>query len=305
MGRIEQLRVVDPVLTELARGYSNKTFAAELIMPVVPVDKEAGKVPSFGADEFLIYNTERALRAKSNFISPETRSTIDFVCDEHDISYPIDYREEQEDIFPLQQYATVRVTKAIQLRREKIVADLLTTAGTYPTGNKVALSGSTQWTHADSNPIDTVETAKEAVKAKTGVTPNVMIIGASAWKTLKNHDVLMERIKYSMKGVLTLELVKELLGMQTIVIGEAISMTDAGVKSYVWGDNAVLAYIPTAGERNIYEPSFGYTLRKKGNPTVDTFMGEGNKIQYVRNTDIFVPKVLGADAGYLIADINA
>ena len=51
----------------------------------------------------------------------------------------------------------------------------------------------------------------------------------------------------------------------------------------------------------MYEPSFGYTLRKTGQPVVDTRTEDG-KLELVRNTDIFTPFLLGADAGYLITD---
>ena len=72
MGRMQDLRIVDPVLTNLARGYSNAAFAGTVLFPVVNVNKEAGKIPLFGKEAFTIYNTERALRAKSNKIPVET-----------------------------------------------------------------------------------------------------------------------------------------------------------------------------------------------------------------------------------------
>jgi hypothetical protein len=75
----------------------------------------------------------------------------------------------------------------------------------------------------------------------------------------------------------------------------------------IWSDNVVVAYVPKANTdvpRSYYEPAFGYTLRKKGNPMVDSYT-EGGKVEIVRNTDIFIPKVVGSDAGYLINDTNA
>ena len=74
------------------------------------------------------------------------------------------------------------------------------------------------------------------------------------------------------------------------------------------GGNLVLAYVPTAAPaaagdapvRSAYEPSFGYTLRKKGNPVVDTRTEDG-KLEIIRNTDIFRPYMLGAEAGYLVS----
>ncbi len=307
MGRLEQLRVVDPVLTTLARGYTNAEFVADVLFPFVPVIKESGKVPQFGKEAFKIWNTERAIRAKSNRISPEGRSTIDFVLDEHDLEYPIDYREEEEDIFPLEEHATMVVTEGIRLRHEKMAADLAQNAANYPSGNKITLSGTSQWTDkSNSDPIGVIDDAKEAVRGKIGKRPNTMVIGAASFKAVKEHPQLIEKIKYSQKGVLTVDLLKEIFDIPNIVVGEAVYVDSAGNFTDVWADNVVLAYVPTtpAEKRTIYEPSFAYTLRKKGKPEVDKYDENGGKIRVIRNTDIFVCKIVGAAAGYLILDTN-
>ena len=305
MGRLEELRIVDPVLTTLARGYTNAKMVAAVLFPFAPVEKEAGKIPQFGKEAFKIYATERAIRAKSNRISPEGRDTIDFVLTEHDLEYPIDYREDQEDLFPLQQHATRVVTDGILLRHEKMCADLAQNAASYPTGNKVTLSGTSQFTHADSDPITTIENAKEAIRGKIGQRPNTMLIGALSYKALKNHAKLIERIKYSMKGILTIELMKEIFDIENIEVGEAVYADDAGTFADIWSDNVVVAFVPGAGgERSVYEPSFAYTPRKKGKPDVDKYTDNGGKVQVIRNTDLFVPKIVGSEAGYLIKDTN-
>ena len=72
----------------------------------------------------------------------------------------------------------------------------------------------------------------------------------------------------------------------------------------LWGDSVVFAYAPMTpggGARTPYEPSFGYTLRKEGSPVVDTRTEDG-KVEIIRNTDIFRPFLLGADAGYLVTN---
>lgn len=308
MGRLEDLRIVDPVLTTLARGYSNAQLVADALFPFAVVEKEAGKIPQFGKEAFKIYNTERALRAKSNRISPEGMTPLDFVCDEHDLEYPIDYRESEEAMFPLEEHGAMVVTEGIRVRHEKKCADLAQTLGNYPTGNKVTLAGASQFTNAASDPIGVIEDAKEAVRGKIGKRPNVIVIGALAFKALKNHAQLLERIKYSMTGVVTSELMKQIFGIGNIVVGEAVYASDAGVFSDIWSDNCILAYVPGAsaqGERTPYEPSFAYTLRKRGKPEIDKRDEEGGKLRLIRNTDIFIPKIVGAEAGYIINDTNA
>lgn len=43
MGKIEKLRLVDPVLSSLALGYSNGSYICDELFPVVEVGKEYGK----------------------------------------------------------------------------------------------------------------------------------------------------------------------------------------------------------------------------------------------------------------------
>ena len=305
MGRLSKLRVVDPVLTNLATGYTNEQFVGDQLMPFVLVDKEGGKIPLFGKEHFRVYNTERALRAKSNRINPEDIGTLDVALDEHDLEYPIDYREDAESAYPLQAQATNAVVEGIRLRHEKMVADMVQNAANYAAGNKIALAGASCFTDATSDPQGVVSDAMAAVRAKVVKEPNTMVIGYSAWRTLKKHPQLKAILSDTRPRLVQLADLREIFEIANIVVGRAVMASDAGVVSDIWGDNLVLAYVPGAagGGRSPYEPSFGYTLRKRGNPVVDTRTEDG-KLELIRNTDIFRPFLLGADAGYLISNTN-
>ncbi|PAK14349.1 MULTISPECIES: major capsid protein [Burkholderia cepacia complex] len=307
MGRLSKLRIVDPVLTGLAIGYTNAEFIGQNLMPIVEVEKEGGQIPKFGKEAFRLYNTERGLRAASNRINPDDPDTVAVNLDEHDIEFPIDYREEQESAFPIEQAAVNTTTEALQLRREKKIADIAQSPASYSDGNKKALSAAEKFTADGSDPIGVIEDGKEAIRTKIGRRPNTMVIGASAYKTLKHHPQLIDKIKYSMKGIVTADLLKEIFEVDNIVVGEAIYADDRDRFRDIWGANIVLAYVPlqrNGQQRTPYEPSYGYTLRKKGNPVVDTRIESGGKLEIVRNTDIFRPYLLGSDAGYLITGVN-
>jgi hypothetical protein len=315
MGRLSNLRIVNPVLTNLAVGYTNETFVASALMPYVSVEKEAGLVPIFNKDHFKVYQTERALRAKSNRVNPGDVGTVPFALTEHDLEYPIDYREEQESAFPLERQATMSVTEGIRLRHEKMVADLVQNPNSYHASNKIALSGTDSFTDPDSDPEGVVDDAKAAVRADIVKEPNTMVIGYSMWRSLKRHPKLKAILSDNRPRLVQLADLREIFEVPNIFIGRGVFSTDAGVVTDIWGRNMVLAYVPTAPDapvvngmagdpgsmRSMYEPSFGYTLRKRGQPVVDTRTEDG-KLEIVRNTDIFTPFVLGADAGYLVTD---
>lgn len=304
--RLKQLRIVDPVLTNIARGYRNAQFVGEALFPLADMDKEAGIVPLFGKEAFRLWDTERAIRAQSNVMTPDDINTLDVVLREHDLSYPVDYREQAESMFDAEARAAKRVKEAIDLRREVSCAALAQNVNTYLSGGKVALAGASQWSANGGDPVAVVETGKEVVRSRIGVRPNTILMGASVYAALKFHSKLQAALGANETKLLTLEHLRALFGIQNIVVGEGLAGDTTTAD--IWSDNLVLAYVAQqgAGEKSDYEtPSFGYTLRKKGMPETDKYDTNGGKVRYVRHTDMYKPVVVGADAGYLISDIVA
>jgi len=306
MGRLSNLRVVDPVLTQLAMGYSNNAMISEALFPLAEVEKEGGKIPKFGMEHFKIYNTLRALRAKSNRIQPEDIGSIDIILDEHDLEYPIDYREDAESMFPVRAHATKVVTEAIQLRREKACADLAQNPANFATGNKITLSGTSQFTDSSSDPEGVIDTGKSAIRSKIAKDPNTMTMGHDVWRVLKRHPKMRELLPNITKRLISIKDLQDIFEIENIIIGSAVMAGDDGVIEDIWKDNINLAYVPSASNtpRSMYEPSFGYTLRKRGGLVMDSRTEDG-KVELIRQTDNYRPYLLGADAGYLISNTNA
>jgi hypothetical protein len=304
-GTLDARRIVDPVLTKLARGYSNDGYVADKLFPLIYVDKEGGKIPQFTKEAFKIYNTERAIRGDSNRINPTVNTSINFVLTEHDLEYPMDYREINEDALPLKIHATNVVTDSILLRKEKLSANIAQDTSLYASTNKVTLSSTDQFSSASSDPIATIDAARSAVRSQIAKNPNVIIMSNAVFVALKNHAAITDKVKYTQHAVITSELLRQLLQFDALYIASSVYEDESGVLQDVWNDTVVLAYVPEAKQnRSFYEPSFGYTLQMKNFPIVDTYDEKG-KVKVVRNTDLFVPKIVGADAGYLIIDCLA
>ncbi|MDH2924541.1 major capsid protein E [Nicoletella semolina] len=305
--KLSKLRVQDPVLTNLAQGYDNNQLVGLALMPVAEIEKEAGKVPKFGRLAFRLQTTARALRAGSNVLTPEDITSIDVTLEEHDIAYPIDYREDAEANFPLRQYATMTTQDVIALGREKAIADLALNEANYETTNKITLSGTSKFNDYDnSDPFAVIEAGKNAVKRSIGHDVNVCIISGDVWAALKAHPAVIEKIKYSQKAIITPQLFAELIDVKTVKIGQA-TYEDQGVLKDIWSKAIILAYVPetAAGDtpkHSIYKPSFGYTVRRKKGLFVDSYLDVGGKVEYIRTTDISRPHLLGASAGYLIKE---
>ena len=297
MTDLSKQRVVDPVLTELAQGYYNGNMISEVLFPVAETQKEGGKIPTFGRLAFRLQTTKRELRAKSNRLTPEDIGSLTVVLEENDIEYPIDIREvnETEGVYPLRQYATGVTQDVIALGREKACADLALNEANYEQTNKITLSGTSQFTDAGSDPIG-------VIKRTTGRKPNVCAISGDVWEVLSEHPKVLEKIKYVATAVLTPEDFAKLIKVDRVVVGEAVHEESGELKD-IWSKAIVLAYVAPASKeqkQNIYEPSFGYTVRRKNGLYVDTYPEVGGKVEIVRTTDINKPYIVGKAAGYLI-----
>lgn len=298
------LRVQDPVLTKLAQGYHNLELIGEVLMPTVEIDKEAGKIPKFGRLAFRLPSTVRNLRGTSNRLDPEDITAIDVALEEHDVEYAIDYREENEAIFSLRQFALNTTQDVIALGREKEVATLALDENKYDSGNKVTLSGTSKITSKQADIFAMFDTGIRAVKRAIGRKPNVCVIAGDVWAALKEHPAVIEKLKYSQVAIVTPEVFGKLIGIDTVKIGEAVYEESNQLKD-IWSDAIVLAYVaPRSTERKgtVYEPSYGYTVRRQGGLFVDTYKENGGKLEVIRTTDIHKPHLLGASAGYLIKD---
>ncbi len=307
MSRIQNLRIVDPVLTNLAAGYINEEFIGDKVLPRVTVQKEGGKVPLFGKSQFVEHRTERAIRAESNVRDPDGVKTIDFVLEEHDIATRLDYREKQEADFALDAIETANTMEILRLGHELQVARLAQNTASYATGNTLALSGSDQFTDPASDPLGVVMDAKAVVRAQIVREPNTMTMGYETYRALRRHPQLVGLLSTNKDRVLTLDDLKRFFEVDEIHVGKAVHSTDGNTVRDIWGDNIILSYTAREvdGKRSYRVPSFGYTLVKQGWPQVDRYTDVGGKVEFIRATEIYKPFVLANAAAYLITDTNA
>lgn len=299
-------RIQDPILTELAQGYHNNELVSEVLMPVVEIEKEAGKIPQFGRLAFRVGSTVREIHGDSNRLTPEDITSLHVELKEHDVEYPIDYREDNDASYPLKKYALSVVQNVIALGREVAVADIAQNADNYAPENVVKLTDTQRFTNAKSDPLKFINDGLEAISATIGRLPNVCVIASDVWKVLKENTNLLERIKYTRTGILTPEIFAELIGVDVVKIGAASQEKDGNLEK-VWSNCIVLAYVPSNKDKkenskkgNVFEPSYGYTVRRKDGLFVDTYQEKGGKVEIIRCTDINAPFLVGKSAGYLI-----
>jgi hypothetical protein len=302
-----QARVIDPVLTQVARGYTNAAYAGLALFPAVPVGARGGRVIQFGKEHFRLYNTARAPGGQVARIQTGYSST-QYSLEQHGIEESVPY-ELMDDAarvpgIDLGTSAVRRGQDIIGLRLEKQQADLARNAATYASTNKITLAGSSQWSHADSDPMLAVEVAKEAIRTQTGARPNTLLVGAAVFAALKVHPKIVDRLKYTSREIATAELIATLLGLERVVVGDAV-FENGSTMTDVWGKDAILAYT-AIGSIDAARPSYGYTYRLDGAPLVEEPYQDRSIRSWVYPIfDEVAPVIAGAEAGYLFTNAVA
>lgn len=299
---LAELRERDEVLTNLAIGYRQGAFIGERIAPVVMTDKEGIKVPKFGKAGYIEYETERAAGADSNVITLDKGSYVPVVLDEHDLAAGVDYRVQHESRFDEKAKAARRVTEGIQLKQEIEIARLIQSKSVYQSGLTEDLTAEKQWTHEKADIQEQFEKAKEAVRAACGVRPNVLVVGAAVLSKLRMNQALRDSLGSGHnKTLLNTELLKNLLDIDEIIVGESVYSANGKKTEDIWGNFASLIVRPhvVSDGNDEGQTAFAYTFRRRGMPVVDRFEGAGGKVEYVRYTDIRKAAVVGGACGYL------
>lgn len=299
--------VVDPALSNVSIKYSNDTFIADEVFPVVMVSKQTGKYYVYDKANLRINATLRAAGAGANEIDFGL-TTASFSCDDHALKeFVADEIQDQADaaLNPLID-ATETVTEQLMLDREQALATLL--SNTANITQNTTLAGTSQWSdYANSDPIGDVRTARTTVHSSTFKKPNTLIMGKQVFDMLVEHPAIIERIKYSALGVVTSELLARVFQVEKVLVGEAGSNTAAEGQtdslSYVWGKHAWVAFISPRVSLKMLTVGITFTYKQR---SVKRWRDEDREGTYVRvGQDNYVQKIVAANAAYLIKNAVA
>lgn len=310
-----QARVVDPVLTAVAQGFRQSNLIGGALFPRVGVQLRAGNVITFGREDFMLYTSARSPGENTRRVqfgyAGSPFALVDYSLEG---GLPIEIQQEQQsgaNGWSLDGGAmTVNKTSSIMaLRLEVAQANLARTYASYGAGNKVTLSGTSQWSDytGTSNPVAVIETAKEAVRAAIGLRPNTVVMGAAVMAKLRQHPVVVDRLKYTGRDIATTEILAGLFGVDQVLVGDAVYSNDAGTAfTDVWGKDVIVAYTNPAALSDMGAPTYGYTYNLDGYPLVEEpYFDRNSKSWYFPVTRAEAPVIAGISAGYMVLNAVA
>ncbi|MDO5650547.1 MAG: major capsid protein [Moraxella sp.] len=302
--------VVDQVLTNVVQGYKIPESVGHLLFPRVTVTKSGGKVVMFTDKDFVLYQTQRSRGANTKRIDIGYDGQA-YSLELHSLEGKVP-REDLRDAdavspsIKLGVRATNKAMRGIMLPLEVQQATMARNPANYLDTNKTALSGTSQWTDANSDPFGDIETGKDAIRQKTGADANTMVLSPAAFKALKNHPDIKKCLTITADGKgITAQMLSDLFEIETVAVGKAVMLNgETGQVEDVWGKDVVLAYTPPTSEFDRETPAFGYTYGMEGYPFAETSYYDNNaKTFFYPVTDERVPVIAGIHAGYLISNV--
>jgi hypothetical protein len=317
---------VDQVLTNLSLEWpGNANFVGPVLFPPVTVRKQSDKYYIYDRELWKVEDHDlRSPGGVANEIPGRKLSLDQYYAMEHSLQHaiPDEVRENSDAPLTPDRDATDLVTSRILLSREKAMKDMITNASNYHASNKTTLSGTAQWNDygATSDPIGVIKAAIRRLHAVLFESGRIVaVIPWLVMSYLEDHPDIIDRIKYSQRGVLTPDIIASVLGLQEVVVpGVPIStagmgqpVTSANV-TYLWGKDVILAYVPNrAGLRQMstaYEFVWGINGQQQ---VVDRWREDPRKSDVVRCSRRYDLKLTGHDGdgllltAYLIKDAIA
>ena len=303
-----QARVIDPLLSNHARGYTNGEMISDHLFPNVTVPVRGGRVIKFGKESFRRVNARRAPGTNTRRVTYGYASDpISVVQDALEGAVPWENMDEATKVpgIDLGSGAVDMTMDIMLLNKECECAELALDAANYDANHKMALAGTDKWSdYANSDPIGDINTAMEAIRLYIGRYPNTLTLGADVFKILKEHPVIKDKVKYTSAKSITAEILAGILEIEKVVVGKAVVLdedaADTDPATDVWGGAAILAYVPMAGS-DYQKPSFGYNYMLPGMPMVEeAYNDRPSKSWIYPVTYERRPYLVGADAGFLI-----
>lgn len=305
-----QARVINPVLSQVARGYKNQAFVGNRLFPIVPVAQRGGTVIQFGAEQFVLEETNRSPGsnvAKSNF----NYANATFGLRQHALSgkVPVELMEDASAVpgIDLGKIAVNNTMEKIGLRVEVEQAQLARNTANYAVSNKVTLSGTSQWSHASSTPAQDIAAASEVIRSLVGVYPNLLTLSARVFTALRNHPAIKDHFKYTGRESITTEMLAQYLNVDEVAVGKSIHKESlTATPQDVWGKDAILSFSAVEGLASMGSPSAFYTYRLKNYPIVEKAYYDPDTRSWIYPVVNEVsPVIAGADAAFLFKDAVA
>lgn len=228
MPQLNNLGHIDRALTNISVAYQQgaDAFVADKVFPIIPVQKRSDVYFQYSKEDmFRDEVQERGRGAESAGGNFNVEEKDPYFCKKYAYHYDITQEEKTNYDAPLNvdRDAVEWLTAKMLLNREVNFANKFFTTGVW-SKDLTGVSGTPaanqfkKWSDATSDPVSQINHIMLEMSGSTGVKPNFMVMSPDVFYALKNHEDIIDRIKYTQKGIVTLDLIASLFEVDKIYI---------------------------------------------------------------------------------------
>ena len=307
---------INQPLSQIAMAYRPEGFIADQIAPTVIVPKKSDSYYIWEiADVFRTVDDLKAPGREANIITRSISSGT-FNCIARALKEPISYEDianaDAKELFASRQAAAEAVKDKLLLNMEVRVGTQVTSGTNCGSYSTVASAWNTAG--AGNNPIGNIDTAINNVWGLTGIRPNSILFGQTAWESFsRNSNVISLAFGESAVGnarIPAYENVKAMFNMERVLVGGAYRNTNqenqAAALSRIYADSVLVYYAPMAPRRDkasfMYSfnwnavPGYNWQVRVFDRPTLDE--------EHVQTGYYQDEKITGKNLSFLITNVN-
>ena len=328
---------IDKALTNISVKYFQDpaNFIADIVFPTVPVQKQSDRYFRYHRDDWFRDDARlRAMGTESAGGDYDIDNTPSYFCQKYAFHRDIHEEERANSDNPLtpDETATEFVVGKIRLNKEVNWTKTFFRAGVWATDYRGSHSPGTgtivHWNdYANSNPVGDISTMSTDMMEVTGQRPNTLVLGRRVYDALREHPDVLDRIKFTQRGIITLDILAAFFDIERILVCNAIQNTaakvgkpqvagqppeDAHDMSFIQGNHALLCY--TARRPQLQHATAGYTFSWVGLMGSNALGGRINRFampmlgigtERIECELAYDMKVVAADMGIFMEDVVA
>lgn len=318
----------DQFLTNISVSYTDtQNYVGDQVVPVVNVQKQSDKYMVFDYQDHMIADDD--IRRAPGTVASEMRtgwSEDAFFAEGYAKRYAL-YDEElanadEDAIFNLKEMAAKQVKAKLLLNKELKTAALMTNRNNFHADLRVS-TGTTgtadviKWSdYENSDPMKDIFKLREKQERLGGMDMNTLVLSKPVYNILKFHPKLKATLAgFTSPEMVSDEAIKQLLGVDNLIIANGRKATAAqrrvgegGMTNYIWGNNAVLMYLPKSAGRDIPAAAYSFQWTNPqanvvGNQKTREYYSEESKTLWIETEEWFGQKITSQLGAVVLNDI--
>ena len=315
---------IDKALTNMSVAYmqDESSFIADKVFPRIPVKKQS--------DTYFVYNKGDFFRDEAKVRGGATESiggeygveaADPYYCKVHAFHKDVTEQDRANYDEPLNADSDANdfVSQKMLIRREVLWASKYFAPSVWTTeisGVAAGPNGSqaVKWDLITGDPIGVITNQAIAMAGQTGFKPNTLVLSPYVFQALKNNEDILDRIKYTQKGIVTSDLLATLFEVDHVhVAWGVVNTANQGATdaiNFIMGKHALLCYVNP--KPALKKPSAGYVFTWTG---LEGSGAYGNRIvrlpmdmlglgtERIEGEIAFDAKLIAQDLGVFFKDI--